>query len=83
MTAGWRKLHNEELHNLYSLTDIIRVIKSRRMRWAGHVDRLGAMRNEYKILVENLKERDCLENLGVNYKIILKWILGNRVRGCG
>jgi hypothetical protein len=38
-TGGWRKLHNEELHNLYCSADIIRVIKSRRMRWAGHVHR--------------------------------------------
>jgi hypothetical protein len=37
MTVGWRKLHNEELHNLYSSPSIIRMIKSRRMRWAGHV----------------------------------------------
>jgi hypothetical protein len=37
VTRGWRKLHNEVLHNLYSLPSIIRMIKSRRMRWAGHV----------------------------------------------
>jgi hypothetical protein len=37
VTGGWRKLHNEELHNLYSLPNIIRMIKSRRMRWARHV----------------------------------------------
>jgi hypothetical protein len=37
MTGGWRKLHNEEPHDLYSLPSIIRIIKSRRMRWAGHV----------------------------------------------
>jgi hypothetical protein len=37
VTRGWRKLHNEELHNLYSSPSIIRIIKSRRMRWAGHV----------------------------------------------
>jgi hypothetical protein len=37
VTGGWRKLHNEELHNLYSWPSIIRIIKSRRMRWAGHV----------------------------------------------
>jgi hypothetical protein len=36
-TGGWRKLHNEKLHNLYSLENIIRMMKSRRMRWAGHV----------------------------------------------
>jgi hypothetical protein len=40
-TGDWRKLHNEELHNLYSSPTIIRVIKSRRMRWAGHVARIG------------------------------------------
>jgi hypothetical protein len=41
VTGGWRKLHNEELHNLYSSRNIIRMIKSRRMRWAGHVARVG------------------------------------------
>jgi hypothetical protein len=41
VTGGWRKLHNEELHNLYSSPSIIRMIKSRRMRWAGHVARMG------------------------------------------
>jgi hypothetical protein len=40
VTGGWRKLHNEELHNLYSSPSIIRMIKSRRMRWAGHVARM-------------------------------------------
>jgi hypothetical protein len=40
-TGEWRKLHNEELHNFYSLPDIIRLIKSRRMRWAGYVARMG------------------------------------------
>jgi hypothetical protein len=42
VTGGWRKLHNEELHNLYSSPSIIRKIKSRRMRWAEHVARMGA-----------------------------------------
>jgi hypothetical protein len=50
VTGGWRKLHNEELHNLYSSPSIIK-IKSRRMRWAGHVARMGETRNAYKILV--------------------------------
>jgi hypothetical protein len=49
VTAGWRKLHNEELHNLYSSPSIIRMIKSRRMRWAGHVARMGEKRNAYRI----------------------------------
>jgi hypothetical protein len=39
--GGWRKLHNEELHNFYSSHSIIRIIESRRMRWAGHVARMG------------------------------------------
>jgi hypothetical protein len=41
VTGEWRKLHNEELHNLFSSPDIIRQIKSRRMKWAGHVARMG------------------------------------------
>jgi hypothetical protein len=49
--GGWRKLHNEELHNFYFSPSIIRMIKSRRMRWAGHVARMGEKRNAYRILV--------------------------------
>jgi hypothetical protein len=51
VTGEWRKLHNEELHNLYSSKDIIRQVKSRRMRWAGHVARMGEERKVYKVLV--------------------------------
>jgi hypothetical protein len=51
LTGGWRKLHNEELHDLYSSPDIISMIKSRNVRWAGHVACMRAMRNTYKILV--------------------------------
>jgi hypothetical protein len=51
VTGDWRKLHNEELHNLYSSLNISRLIKSRRMRWAGHVARVGETRNAYRILV--------------------------------
>jgi hypothetical protein len=51
VTGGWRKLHNEELHNLYSSPCIIRIIKSRRMRWAEHVARMGENRNVYRLLV--------------------------------
>jgi hypothetical protein len=47
----WRKLHNDELHNLYSSPTIVRVIKSRRMRWAGHVARMGEGRGVYSVLV--------------------------------
>jgi hypothetical protein len=47
----WRKLHNDELHSLYSSPNIVRVIKSRRMRWVGHVARMGEGRGVYRILV--------------------------------
>jgi hypothetical protein len=47
----WRKLHNEELHDLYSSPSIIRTIKSKRMRWVGHVARMGEKRNVYRLLV--------------------------------
>jgi hypothetical protein len=53
----WIKLHNEELHNLYSSPSIIRMIKSRSMRWAGHLARIGEKENAYRILV-NQKERN-------------------------
>jgi hypothetical protein len=51
VTGGWRKLFNEELHNFYSSPSIIRMIKSRRMKWAGHVARMGEKRNACMILV--------------------------------
>jgi hypothetical protein len=51
VTGGWRKLHNDELHGLYSSHSIVRVIKARRMRWAGHVARMGEVRSAYNILV--------------------------------
>jgi hypothetical protein len=51
VTGGWRKLHNEELHGLNSSPSIVIVIKARRMRWAGHVARMGEVRGAYNILV--------------------------------
>ncbi|KAJ4431812.1 hypothetical protein ANN_20417 [Periplaneta americana] len=51
VTGEWRKLHNTELHALYSSPDIIRNIKSRRLRWTGHVARMGESRNAYRVLV--------------------------------
>jgi len=75
VAGSWRSLHNEELHNLYASTNIISVIKPTRMRWAGHVTRMGAMWNAYKIL----KGRDDSEDLGVDGKIILESILGKYV----
>ena len=51
VTGEWRKQHNEELNDLYCSPNIVRVLKSRRMRWAGHVARMGDRRGVYKILV--------------------------------
>jgi hypothetical protein len=72
---GWRRVHNEELHNLYASPNIIRVIKSRRMRWTRHVERMADMRNSYNILVRKL-EVDHSEDLHIDGRIILEWILG-------
>jgi hypothetical protein len=58
VTGVWRKLHNEELHNLYSSPSIIRMIKSRRMRWAGHVTRTGESGMHVGYWWESQKERD-------------------------
>jgi hypothetical protein len=51
MCKQWRKLHNEELRDLYSSPSIISIIKSRRMKWAGHVARIGEKKNAYRLLV--------------------------------
>jgi hypothetical protein len=51
LTGEWRKLHNEELNDLYSLPNIVRVVKSRGMRWAGHVARMGEDREAHRVLV--------------------------------
>ena len=62
----WRRLHNEELHSLYRSPNIVRVIKSRRLRWAGHVARM----EEGKI-----QERDLWGSLGIDGRTILEWTL--------
>jgi hypothetical protein len=51
VTGEWRKLHNEELNDLYSLPNIVRVVKSRRMRWTGHVARVGEDSDVHRVLV--------------------------------
>jgi hypothetical protein len=61
VTGEWRKLKNRELHNLYSSPDIIRQMKSRRMRWAGHVARMGEGRNVYRVLMGKLEGKKPLE----------------------
>jgi hypothetical protein len=59
--GSWRKLHNDELHSLYSSPNILRVIKSRRMRWAGHVARMGEGRGVYRVLVGSSEGKRPLE----------------------
>jgi hypothetical protein len=61
VTGEWRKLHSGELHNLYASPDIIRRIKSRRMRWAGHVARMGEGREVYRVLVGKPEGKRPLE----------------------
>jgi hypothetical protein len=61
VSRGWRKLHNEELHNLYSSPSIIRMTKQKRMRSAGHLARMRAKRNIYRILVGKSEGRRPLE----------------------
>jgi hypothetical protein len=74
VTGDWRKLLNEELHNLSS-PSIIRMMKSRRMRWVGYVARIGRRGIHVGYLWGSQKERDHLEGQDVGGWIILKWIL--------
>jgi len=74
VTGEWRKLHNKELIDLYSLPNIVRVIKSRRMRWAGHVARLGERRDLYRVLVRKRDRNSSLGVPGVDGRIILRWM---------
>jgi hypothetical protein len=57
VTGEWRKLHNEEINDLYSLPNIVQVVKSRRMRWAGHVACMGEGRGVHRVLVGKPEER--------------------------
>jgi hypothetical protein len=73
---GWRRLHNEELHNLYSSPNIIRVIKSRMMRRAGHVPCMGEMRNVYNIFVGKPERERPLGRPRSRWEGNIKRILG-------
>jgi hypothetical protein len=72
VTGGWRKLHNEELHNLYSSRSLIRIIKSRRMKWVGHVARMAGKRNVYRLLVRTLEGKTQLGRPRSRL-IVLRW----------
>ena len=60
VTGEWRKLLNEELNDMYSLPNIVRVVKSRRMRWAGHVARMGEDRGVHKVLVGKSEGKEAI-----------------------
>jgi hypothetical protein len=72
VTGSWRKLQNEELHNMYPSPSIIRMIKSRRMKWAGHVAQIGPKRTAYRILVGKPGGKRPVRRRGWT---ILRWIL--------
>jgi hypothetical protein len=75
VTGEWRRLHNEELHDLYSSPTIVRMIKSKRMRWAGHVARMGEGRGVYRVLVRKPEgERPLGRPRRRDGRIILRWI---------
>jgi len=76
VTGEWGKLHNEERKDLYSSPNIILVKKSRRMRWAGHVARMGRKSyiQGFRVLVGKPEDKNHLEIQGVDGRIILPWI---------
>ena len=81
VTREWRKLHNEELNDLYCSPTIVRVIKSRRMRWTGHVARMGDGRGVYRVWWGNVREGDHFGDPGVDGSINNKMDLHEV--GCG
>jgi hypothetical protein len=85
VTGGWRKLHNEELHGLYSSPSIIKVIKVRSMKCAGHVVRMGKVRGAHNILVGKPEGRRPLGRPRCKWEDNIKMDLGeiDRVWGCG
>jgi len=72
VTGKWRRLHNEELYDLYCSPNIIRVIRSRRMRWAGHVARMGDKRGIYTVLVGRPEGKRSLPRPRLRWKNNMK-----------
>ena len=72
VTGEWRKLYNEEHRDLYSLPNIVRVVKSRRMRWAGHVARMGEGRVVHRVLVGKPEGENHWGDLDVDGRVILR-----------
>jgi hypothetical protein len=83
VTGEWRKLHNEALLDMYSSPNIVRVIKSRKMRWAGHVARLGRGEACIGFWWVNLRERDYWGDPGIEGRVMLNRSAGNGMWGYG
>jgi hypothetical protein len=71
----WRNLHNDELHSLYSSPNIVRVIKSRRLRWVGHMAHMGEGRDDYRVLVSRPEGKRPLGRPRHRWKGNIKWTL--------
>jgi hypothetical protein len=83
VTGEWSKLHSEELHNLYSSPNIIRQIKSRWMRWVGHMAHMGEDRKVYKVLVAKPKGKSALRRTSCRWKDGIRMYLSREiVWGC-
>ena len=74
ITREWRKLYNEEFNDLYCSPNVIRVIKSRRMKWAGHVTHMGESVGVYRVLMGKPEGKSSLLDPGIDGRIILRWI---------
>jgi hypothetical protein len=83
VTGEWRKLHNEELSELYSLPNIARVVRSKRMRWAGHVARMGGGRGVYRVVVGKLEGKRPLGRPRRRWEYNIKMDLQEVGGGCG
>jgi hypothetical protein len=83
VTGEWRTLHKEELNDLYSSPNIVRVIKSRRIRWMGLVARMWQSRGIYRVWWGTLRKGEHLEDPGVNGRIIIKCFFSKWVWGGG
>jgi hypothetical protein len=75
VTGEWKKLHNEELNDLYSSPNMVRVVKSRRMRWEGHVARMGEDRGVHRVLVGKPEGKRPLAIPRRRWEDNIKWIL--------
>jgi hypothetical protein len=74
VTGQWRRIHNKELCGTYSSPNFMGVIKSRRMRYVGHVGHVGESINAHRVLVGKLRERDHWKDLGIDGNLILNYI---------